>query len=425
MAMSSTDITKQLFGGVLDIDGTGFYPGLELLNFILYSEGGTLPSEDDFKFTRYAHDFARRLLQDESLPEVEKRQVLIDAQSEDTVRRLLHCLELNIANIVKVKSWERTHFFPYTRSLVHWDARFKGGAVNRSLLLERRYLRGGGALAFHILRKDHNLVRLNKIREGFDLLFPEGEATPLESLASTLKNRGYKDPEPVKDTIEPQSKLFNDELEELYRDGVMRILSHIELPGVSRIRSLINWTGIWLVIMQNARSADALGCERQNLIFDCAGKHGQLRRASQRCLKDAINRVFTAASKVANSQATKQQLGKVRGTFAGTAAAVSLLNSWKGRRHFVMGLDALETLVLACIEGEEEISFERFVMDWLYGKCHFITGRESAQDAELLSNFDATIFEENERMLVEQMKATGLLTIYSDATRMIGTGSLR
>ena len=425
MAMSSTDITKELFGGILDIDGTGFYPGLELLNFVLYSEGETLPTQNDFTFTRYAHDFARRLLQDESLPESEKRKVLIDLNSEDAVRRLLHCLELNIANIVKVKSWERTHFFPYTRSLVHWDARFKGGAAKKSILLERRYLRGGGALAFHILRKDHNLERLQKIRDGFDLLFPKNEATPLETLASTLKSRGFRDLIPVKDTIEPQSKLFNDELEDLYRDGIMRILSHIELPGVSRIRSVINWTGIWLVIMQNARSSDALGQKRVSLIFDCAGVHGQLRRASQRCLKDSINRVFSAASKVADGQATKQQLGKVRGTFAGTAAAVSLLNSWKGRRHFVMGLDALETLVLACLEGESETSFERFGMDWLYGKCRFVTGRESAQDADLLNDFDATIFEENERMLAEQMKATGLLTIYSDATRMISTGALR
>jgi hypothetical protein len=90
-----------------------------------------------------------------------------------------------------------------------------------------------------------------------------------------------------------------------------------------------------------------------------------------------------------------------------------------------MGLDALETMVLACLEGEGEISFERFGMDWLYKKCRFVTGRESAQDADLLNNFDSTIFEENERQLAEQMKSTGLLTIYSDATRMISTGALR
>ncbi|MDO9050969.1 MAG: hypothetical protein Q7U70_05720 [Methylotenera sp.] len=433
MAMGSTEITKELFGGVLDVDGAGFYPGLELLNLVLCSEGAILPSEDSFTLTRYAHDFARRLLQDENLPEIEKRKVLIDASSEDAVRRLLHCLELDVKNVVKVKSWEKTHFFPFTRSLVHWDARFKGGAVNKSISLERRYLRGGGALAFHILRKDSSSERLQKIRDGFISLFPEGESTPLESLASTLRNQGHKDAKPVKDTIEPESKLFNDDLEDLYRDGVMNILSHTELPSVSRIRSIISWTGIWIVIMQNSRSSDALGQKREGLIFDCAGVHGQLRRASQRCLKDAINRVFAAASKVALEQASKavskpaskQQLGKVRGSFAATAAAVSLLNSWKGRRHLVMGLDALETLVLACIEAEEEISFERFCMEWLYGKCGFITGRESAQEADLLNNFDASIFEENERRLAEQMKATGLLTVYSDATRMISTGSLR
>jgi hypothetical protein len=421
MSMSSPDITKKLFGGVLDVDGAGFYPGLELLNFVLCCEEGILPPHDNFTLTRYAHDFARRLLKDDSLPKEERRKVLMDQDSEDAIRRLLHCLELDVANIVKTKSWERTHFFPYTRSLIHWDARLKG----KNIQIERRYLRGGGALAFHILRKDQNLMRLQKIRDGFDLLFPDNEDTPLESLASTLRSRGQKDVSPVKDRIEPESILFNDELEELYRDGMMNILSHIELPRVSRIRSVINWTGIWLVIMQNARSSDALGLERVNLIFDCAGSHGQLRRASQRCLKDSISKVFLAASNVADGKSSKQQLGKVRGAFAATAAAVGLLNSWKGRRHFVMGLDALETMVLACLEGEGEISFERFGMDWLYEKCRFITGRESAQDADLLNNFDSTIFEENERQLAEQMKSTGLLTIYSDATRMISTGALR
>lgn len=254
MAISSPYISKELFGGILDSDGSGFYPGLELLNFVLCSEGETLVSDDDFRFTRYAHDFSRRLLKDDSLLRSEKSKILYDIDSEDAVRRLLHCLELDIVNIRKVKSWERTHFFPYTRSLVHWDARPTKGKINRSIDLERRYLRGGGALVFHILRKDTNPERLQKIRDGFNLLFPENDISPLESLASTLRYQGYKDSVPVKDQIEPQSKLFNDDLEELYRDGIMRILSHVELPGVSRIRSVINWTGIWMVIMQNARS---------------------------------------------------------------------------------------------------------------------------------------------------------------------------
>ena len=425
MAISPTDISRDLYGGILDVDGSGFYPGLELLNFVLCSEEGVFSFNDDFRFTRYAHDFSRRLLKDDSLLESEKRKILYDTDTEDAVRRLLHCLELNIANIVKVKSWERTHFFPYTRSLVHWDARLGRGRVNKSIDLERRYLRGGGALAFHILRKDTNSERLQKIQAGFTSLFPKNDVSPLENLASTLREQGYKDRVPVKDQIEPQSKLFNDDLEELYRDGIMRILSHTELPGVSRIRSVINWTVIWLVIMQNARSSDALGSKRMNLIVDCAGVHKQLRRASQRCLKDSINRIFTAVSNFPGEQTSKKGKDKIRGAFAGNAAAVGLLNSWKGRRHFVMGLDTLETLVLACLEGDQEISFERFGMEWLYGKCGFITGRESAQHTDLLNDFDATIFEENERVLAEQIKATGFLTIYSDATRMISTGSIK
>ena len=35
----------------------------------------------------------------------------------------------------KTKNWEAAHFFPYTRSLVHWDARGRG----KNIKLERRY----------------------------------------------------------------------------------------------------------------------------------------------------------------------------------------------------------------------------------------------------------------------------------------------
>jgi hypothetical protein len=69
--------------------------------------------------------------------------------------------------------------------------------------------------------------------------------------------------------------------------------------------------------------------------------------------------------------------------------------------------------------------FEDFVYDWLYKKCFFVIGRRSANEAGLLNVLDASIFEENERMLAKQVKAVGMLRVYSDATRMVGLGTER
>jgi hypothetical protein len=40
----------------------------------------------------------------------------------------------------------------------------------------------------------------------------------------------------------------------------------------------------------------------------------------------------------------------------------------------------------------------------------------------MLESLDATIFEENEQKLLEQLNAVGVLKVYSDATKMICFG---
>lgn len=414
-------ITKALFGGVLDIDGAGHYPGLELINFIVCCPDGILPSGGRIRLQRVAHDFARRLVRDDQLAEQDKARVLIDEHSAQAVARLLKCLELDIANVAKAKGWERTHFFPYTRSLVHWDARPRRGAIS----IERRYLRGGGAHAFAVLRSDPDPRRLQAIREGFAALYPEDSASPLETLAATLRAKGKIDVEPVADQLESESNIFNDKWENLFRDGVANILGHASIPAVQRVRAIVNWTGLWLVLLEAARAASFLGLAHDGLVLDCAGTHPQLRRASQKCLKEQLANVEEAARRQAessNDAISEAQMNKIRGFLGNTAAACGLLNGWRGRRHFLLRIDAIETLVLAAVAPGREVEFERFVTEWLYERCRIVIGREAAGRAGLLASFDATIFEENERKLSEQMRATGMLRVYSDATRMVAPG---
>jgi len=421
--ISAPLVSRELFGGIFDIDSSGHYPGLELINFILSSPQGILPQDEKIKLIRVAHDFARRLIRDEELDASIRREVLIDEHSEQAVSRLLKCLELDIPNTIKTKSWSRTHFFPYTRSLVHWDARLRKSQIE----IERLYFRGGGTYAFSILRKDPDAERLTRIRNGFNNLYPENAQSPLDLLSNTLKEKG-KIGEASFDQIESQSKLFNDEWEELYRYGVDNILSHIESSSVDRVRALVTWTGLWLVFMISGRSGKLLGIKFPVMILDCAGKHPQLRRASQRSYKEKLTDIEKLAQEKADSlggQLSPQQLGKIRGFFGNTAVACGLGNAWKGRRHFILRLDALEALLMAGLQQNKEMEFDRFISEWLFERCGLVIGRRAANKAELLNNLDATIFEENERCLSQQMQATGMLKVYSDATRMVSVGEDR
>lgn len=423
--LKGPDVSRNLFGGVLESDGAGHYPGLELLNMVVGAEGKQkFPTGKTVAINRISHDFARRLVWDDGFERhPERRNILVDEPTEDAIRRLMECLQLEIPGSSKKPSWERAHFFPYSQSLVHWDARER----SKKIQIQRRYLRGGGALAYRILRLDPKSKRLDRCRAGFDALFSDHNSA-LERLVAVLAGHGAKDIEPSVDQIERDSSVRNDSLDDLYRDGVVKIVEHQELSTVSRIKALMNWTGFWLIHAQYQRSAKFIDAPAPFLVVDCSGSHPQLRRASQRNLKDAQALIVHAVDEMVrkeNGTLAKTRRNSMRSFFGLTAATVKLLNARTGRRHFTLGLEILETLVLAATQGNAELTFEEFVDDWLYGKCRLVVGRSAAERSGLLASFDASIFEDNENHLATQMEAAGLLTQYSDATRMVSTGGLQ
>jgi hypothetical protein len=426
--LKGPDVSRNLFGGVLEYDGAGHYPGLELLNMIVGTKGkGKFPPGETVSITRNAHDFARRLVWDEEFERhPERRNILVDEATEDAIRRLMECLQLEIPSSKKRPTWGRAHFFPYSQSLIHWDARERPARSN-NIRIERLYLRGGGAWVYRILRLDPDSERLDRCRSGFDALFSDHNS-PLERLVAVLAAHGAKDEKPKVDEIERESSVRNDSLDDLYRDGVVKIVEHQELSTVSRIKALMNWTGFWLILAQHQRAAESIDAPVPYLVVDCSGTHPQLRRASQRNLKDALALIVHAVDetvKKANGILPKARRNSMRSFFWATAATVKLLNAWRGRRHFTLGLDILETLVLAATHGKAELTYEDFVDDWLYGKCRLVVGRSAAEQSGMLASFDASIFEDNENHLATQMEAAGLLTQYSDATRMVSTGGLQ
>jgi len=429
------DLSIAIYGGILDYDGAGNYPGLELLNLVFGTDAAELlPTVDTVLVRRRAQDFARKLVWDEDFDSHPKRKsVLLDTATEESLAGLLECLQMEIPSTNKRPGWDRAHFFPYTRSLIHYDARRAKNTQPNShkVGIERRYMRGGGALAFKVLREDQDTARLSACRIGFAELYKGTDNSPLDRLAKTLGMQGYSDEEAVPDQIESRSRVFNDDIDDLLRDGVVRILSHTNFSTVTRVKSLMNWTSMWLVIAQMVRSSRYLDREEKPIIVDCGGGSMQLRRASQRCLKDNLTLIIESvdAARCAafgdNARLSNKQRNKIRGFYWASAATVKLLNSWRGRRHFTLGLNALETLVLAGSKPGSEMTFDSFANDWLYRKCRMVIGRSSAHSAGLLRSFDASIYEDNEATLITQMAAAGLLTEYSDATRMVGTGGLR
>lgn len=415
--LKGPEVSRELFGGVLDFDAAGHYPGLELLNFVYCGANeDILPQGDSVRILRRSHDFARRLVWDEGFADDPRRETVLlgDKSAEETLRELLRCLQLEIPSGSKDPKWSRAHFFPYTPSLIHWDARDRHNKIG----IERLYLRGGGALAYKILRTDKNLDRNRRIREGFHKLYTATTDSPLEMLAAFINDQSKQDSNPVEDEIEKQTGSNLDEFENVYRDGTLNILEQSDATSVAKVRAIMGWTALWLVLMQNKRVRGRLKLEDAPIICDCGANNSQLRRFSQRCLQEVLDNIIDAVDQV-EPNLPKARRNNIRSFFWATAAANGFLNAWRGRKHFTLSVDALEMIVLATIPSGRELPYERFVTEVLYDQLGIAIGRGAAEASGLVNSIDASIFEENEAQLAHQMIAAGLVTQYSDATRMV------
>jgi len=434
-----TDFSYDIFGGVLLYDGAGFYPGLELLNLIfLNSTDSFLPDTSSISFNRHSMDFARKLVWDDAFAShPQKNNILYDDVTKDTLAKLLECLQLDIPNAAGQPAWHRAHFFPYTKSLIHYDARKRRSTTDsdHQVEVERKYIRGAGALAFKVLRFDDNLKIKRSITTKLSKLFEGTEGGPLDQLAKVFKTASTPQPKPYEDEVEKEKCfVFNDEIDHLLRDGVQNILTHTELSSVKRIKAIVNWTAIWLLILQTQRSrtydVDATD-QVEPLVMDLANKSRQLRRAA----RNSFDNVQKSIDKALDMSVLKYNLGAepeeqfkiskkgrndLKGFFASTAAILGILNSNRGRRHFTLKVDALETLVLAGVEQDTQMPFDDFLNEWLGNRCNFLIGKKMAESSHLLRRFDGAIFEDNEVKLSEHLLAAGLLAQYSDATRMVG-----
>lgn len=430
IVVKAPQIGRKIFGATLDYDGAGYYPGIELLNLVFScTDDELLPDIEKVEIKRRSHDFARKLVwgEEEFLSHPMHDQFALNESSIVALRHLLQCLQLEIPSLNKAPGWDRAHFFPFTRSLIHWDARGKSKGGEAVVRIERRYLRGGGAYAFNVLRNDRNAERLSRIRAGLRDLYNATDSGALESLANTLAQNSSDDPSPRTDEMVEKSPALLDECEELYCEGIANILTHTDRASVVRIRSLIRFTGFWLMHVEHVKAAKYLGQPSSYLVCDCSSRFAQLRRASQRCLKEKMAQIVEASDKAAHDlggDLARTQRTKIRSFFWATAATIGLLNAWNGRRHFTLKIEMIECLVMAATPCGHEKTYERFLYEDLFGKFNLILGRASADKAGFLNSIDASVFEDNENFLANQMAAAGFLTQYSDATRMVNAEAI-
>ena len=140
-------VVLNVFGGILQEQGRGFYVPLELFAIIwgsVEANEQVLRSDDQpVRYMRRVHDYARRLLASPELLGETERDQLDDKATERTLRALLRGLTVPVPGRRSMGNWRTQHFFPYVGDLIHYEAVMRGSKIN----IERNYYRGGGALA--------------------------------------------------------------------------------------------------------------------------------------------------------------------------------------------------------------------------------------------------------------------------------------
>lgn len=432
------DFSHHVFGGVLEYDSAGYYPGLELLNLIYCNHTQqVLPSDKEIKVFRQSMDFARKLVWDNYFPsDTRKEEVLVDQFTVTNLAKLLECLQLEIPNAVKKPAWHRAHFFPYTKNLIHYDARRKKRTEDQDhkVEMERKYLRGAGALAFKVLRMNPNTLQKEEISKGLDMLFSGSEDGALNAIVKVFKEKSVKDDKPSYDEIEDKKTTCrNDELDELYRFGIENILSYKSFNPAIRTKALVNWTGIWLILVQSVRAEKFLNPDSHAtpFIIDAGNSSKQLRRASASNFKEKLSSIEASIEKAINQYNTTappedyfnlsgKARNSIRGFFSLSCATLELVNSFRGKRHFTLGVNALETFVMAGIKEGEELEYSKFLNDWLGKRCQLLIGNKLAEELGYFERFDGSIFKSNDMSFSNHLNAAGLLTEYSDETKMVG-----
>lgn len=429
---------KDAFGGALYQQGRGYYVALELFAMLrgMHEAGITLLGEEEgrpIQYRRRSHDFARRLLADPTQLTDEQRRHL-GAGAESTLRSLLSGLTVPIPGMRAEPAWWNRHFLPYVGELVHYDAVFRGRSVRR-VSIERYTYRGGGALAYRLLRADPKPQRLANTRAGLTSLVADSET----HLARLAREFAKLDSEPI-DKVQPP--LFDDEVArdtkpmdtpwaETLREGVANIVRSTSLTSSRRVDALMLFVPLCIAMHQLACADELLGhaSGARTLVVETSAGSTPIRRLSREDLDAAVGAIYEAlgalarqrnrAELVQQSQAWREG---PRTFFTTTLGSIGALNAMAGLRHFKLSPSLLEALVLALVPSEQTLDV--FIERVLFQRLRMVVDGRTADLAGRVGDVDRAAFDQNALGLASTLRELGLLREYSDATRMVGTRSL-
>ena len=222
-------------------------------------------------------------------------------------------------------------------------------------------------------------------------------------------------------------------------DGVSNIVGRNALTKAKRVELLMHWVPYCIARYQLDVATAILGREPVEIPVDLRRGSNTIRRSSQELLQQVPGTIGQAlaatASRLAetagaddvdeyrliavNALGAKTKMKSARSFFTSTLWTVGALNAPSGTRHFAMKLPMLEALVAAGIPPSEEVPFTDFCRDILFARYGLLVDQSAARRSAIGDAIDTAEFEENGEVLARQLTTLGLLTEYSDATRIV------
>jgi hypothetical protein len=178
--------------------------------------------------------------------------------------------------------------------------------------------------------------------------------------------------------------------------------------------------------------------EPEEIPIDLRTRPNTIRRASQELLQRIPSTIGQALAVTASKLSLENEqdragyaeiaesalgaratLKNARAFFTSTMWTVGALNAQAGTRHFTLRLPLLETIVAAGIRPDGEMPFTEFCSDVLFARYGLLVDQGAARRSAIGDAIDTAEFEENGEILARKLMTLGLLTEYSDATRIV------
>lgn len=440
---AAADVYRQAFGANLTSQGRGYYVTMELLAIVWGTsnlpDGSVLPpyvGEDSLLYTQRSHDFARRIMAGgDDAVRPEDLPFLRGQETEMVLRALFESLRVPIPGRRSLPDWGGQHLYPYIGELIHYDAVKRGRGRSSKANIERYTYRGAGGFVHKVLRTDPDADRLEQNRRGLARLVSDAGG-PLGTLALACAGHDSAIPkEAFADKLEPETSAKASPWIELIRTGLANIVGRSEVSRAKQVEMLMHWLPYCVARYQLDVAARVLGAVPPALPVSLLQRPTPIRKLARQELDRArttLERALALSSRVLAQGSEPERRKVLEGLatrsawsrpsvafFTQTMSATGALNAHTGSRHFTLKLPLLEALVCATLAPGQEIEFGEFCETVLLLGLNLVVDRRSAMSIEMISSVDSADFAQNSDQLASDLSSLGLLSEYSDATRMV------